>query len=170
MWKLKHLQTKERCVTGVPFFKKISQANTKWCCYLSLGCLLEAHIRSGLLRPGLWMASPAVRQTCCPFVICKRCPCACGAFSGSLTWKNPRSPPCPPLSHNHPNSLTLCVPSLAECEKAKVPGWRKRTQFCVSENYNTLKWWWHFTYGVVNTRGHGQVSRHIWWGKDHLRR
>lgn len=114
----------------------LNKPNTRQCCYLSLGCLLEAHIRSGLLPPGLRRASPAVLQTCCPVATCKRCPGDCGAFSRSLTWNNPRSSPCPPLWHNPPNSLTLCGPSLAESAKAKGPARRKRTEICVSENGN----------------------------------
>lgn len=100
----------------------ISIDNTyEWCYHLSLGCLQEARIHSGLLLLSLVMEYLVAHQTSCPSATRKHCPRDVAVFSGSQPEKSPHSSPAPRLCRSPPSSQTRCGPSSVESGTATWP-------------------------------------------------
>lgn len=144
----------------------------QWCYHLSLDCLQEARIHSGLLLLSLVMEYLVAHQTNCPSATCKRCPRDVVVFSGSQPEKSPRSSPAPRPCHSPPSSQTQCGLSLVESGTATWPAQDNTTRPVLvtwQEWECAVGWCWCFSYLslVVDTWGHRQVSSHV-WRKNHL--
>lgn len=141
--------------------------------HLSLGCLQEAHIHSGLPPPFLVMESLAAQRKCCPFATCKHCLLDDVALSGSLPENSPRSTPAPLPCRSPQSSQTQCVLSLVESETATRPENTINPALLNSKCGECAvgwRWWFSYLSWVVTAWGHRQISRSVWWSKSHLHR